>query len=74
MIHTHFEPIYANSGDFFMALLDRIISLKSKHQLIEYSLRHEMSRPHPDALMIQDLKLRKLRLKEEIYRCESLKK
>lgn len=53
-----------------MALLDRILSLKSKHQFLEYSLKHELSRPHPDPLMVQDLKMRKLRLKEELHRCE----
>lgn len=43
-------------------------ALHSKHQGIERQLSEEMNRPLPDDAVIQDLKKRKLRLKEEIAR------
>lgn len=43
-------------------------SLQSKHAGIDAQLRAEMTRPAPDATMIQYLKKRKLQLKEEIAR------
>lgn len=41
-------------------------ALQSKHAGLEAQLRDEMSRPVPDASTIQDLKKRKLRIKEEL--------
>lgn len=41
-------------------------ALQSKHAGLEAQLRQEMARPAPDAAMIQDLKKRKLRIKEEL--------
>lgn len=41
-------------------------ALQSKHAGIEAQLREEMNRPAPDTATIQELKRRKLRLKEEI--------
>jgi len=43
-------------------------ALQSKHAGLEARLRDEMARPAPDAATVQDLKRRKLRLKEEIAR------
>jgi hypothetical protein len=51
-----------------MSLINRVLSLKNKHEFIEHSLRHEMSRPSPDIILVQDLKVRKLRIKEELVR------
>lgn len=45
-----------------------ISALQLKHAGIERQLHEEMSRPMPDAAVIQALKKRKLRLKEEIVR------
>lgn len=41
-------------------------ALQSKHQGLEARLREEMSRPAPNAATIQELKKRKLRIKEEL--------
>ena len=41
-------------------------ALQLKHRGIEQQLRDEMSRPSPDETIIQSLKKRKLRIKEEI--------
>lgn len=41
-------------------------SLQSKHAGIEAKLRAELTRPAPDAVMIQYLKKRKLQIKEAI--------
>lgn len=43
-------------------------ALQLKHAGIERQLHQEMSRPLPDDAIIQDLKKRKLRIKEEILR------
>ncbi|TMM47366.1 YdcH family protein [Qipengyuania marisflavi] len=43
-----------------------IDALKSKHAGLEARLRDEQSRPAPDVGMIQQLKKRKLALKEEL--------
>lgn len=41
-------------------------ALETKHAGLEARLREEMNRPAPDASTIQDLKKRKLRIKEEL--------
>jgi len=41
-------------------------ALQSKHAGIEAKLRDELLRPVPDAVAIQALKKRKLRIKEEL--------
>ena len=43
-----------------------VAALKSKHAGLEARLRDEQSRPAPDIGMIQQLKKRKLRIKEEM--------
>ncbi|MEZ5742356.1 MAG: DUF465 domain-containing protein [Sphingomonadaceae bacterium] len=45
-----------------------ISALQLKHDGIERQLHQEMSRPMPDDAIVQDLKRRKLRIKEEISR------
>lgn len=46
-----------------------VSALQLKHAGIERRIHDELSRPMPDAAVIQSLKKRKLRLKEEIVRC-----
>ena len=41
-------------------------ALQSKHAGLEAQLRAEMNRPAPDNAMIQQLKKRKLKIKEEL--------
>ena len=43
-------------------------ALQSKHAGLEARLREEMARPSPDTATVQDLKKRKLALKEELAR------
>ncbi len=43
-------------------------ALELKHAGIERRIHEEMSRPLPDDALVQDLKKRKLRLKEQILR------
>ncbi len=45
-----------------------VSALELKHAGIERKLLEEMRRPMPDDAVIQDLKKRKLRIKEEISR------
>lgn len=45
-----------------------VSALQLKHAGIERQIRQEMVRPLPDNAVIQSLKKRKLRLKEEIER------
>ncbi|MFA6219128.1 MAG: YdcH family protein [Erythrobacter sp.] len=44
-------------------------ALKAKHAGLEARLHLEQSRPAPDVTMIQQLKKRKLRIKEELASC-----
>lgn len=43
-----------------------VSALQLKHAGIERQLQDEMSRPMPDLAIIQSLKKRKLRIKEEL--------
>ncbi len=43
-----------------------VSALQQRHAGIERQLREEMNRPLPDLAMVQSLKKRKLRIKEEI--------
>lgn len=45
-----------------------VSALQLKHAGIERQIHDEMSRPMPDATLVQALKKRKLRLKEELVR------
>jgi hypothetical protein len=45
-----------------------VSALQLKHAGIERQIQSEMNRPMPDHAVIQSLKKRKLRLKEEIER------
>ena len=41
-------------------------ALRLKHEGLEQMIREEMNRPSPDESTLQDLKKRKLRIKEEL--------
>jgi len=43
-------------------------ALQLKHAGIKRQLHQEMSRPLPDEALVQDLKKRKLRIKEQMLR------
>ena len=43
-------------------------ALELKHAGIERRLHEELSRPLPDEALVQDLKKKKLRIKEQILR------
>ncbi|WP_088306883.1 YdcH family protein [Novosphingobium sp. B 225] len=43
-----------------------VSALQQRHAGIDRQIREEMNRPLPDLAMIQSLKKRKLRIKEEI--------
>ncbi|MFT4057526.1 MAG: DUF465 domain-containing protein [Novosphingobium sp.] len=45
-----------------------VSALQLKHAGIERQIHEELSRPIPDAAIVQSLKKRKLRIKEEIGR------
>lgn len=45
-----------------------VSALQLKHAGIERQIHEELSRPMPDAALVQALKKRKLRLKEELVR------
>lgn len=49
-----------------MSLMDRIETLKSRHAALEEAIHDEVTRPHPDDELLQELKKKKLRLKDEI--------
>jgi len=49
-----------------MSLQDRLTALKTKHAQLEEALADEFRRPLPDSYAINDLKRRKLRIKDEL--------
>jgi len=55
-----------------MSVHDRIESLKTKHADLEMSIESETRRPHPDGDHINQLKRRKLRIRDELSSIDSL--
>ncbi|MGE0716192.1 MAG: YdcH family protein [Alphaproteobacteria bacterium] len=49
-----------------MATLDRIETLRRQHSSIDTRIDEEESRPHPDDVVLTDLKRQKLRIKDTI--------
>lgn len=49
-----------------MAQLQRIESLKQRHQTLERNLEKERTRPMPDAAVIAEIKRMKLAIKDEM--------
>jgi hypothetical protein len=54
-----------------MSLHDRIESLKAKHAALESDLESQTSSVNPDISRINDLKRKKLRIKDELTRISS---
>jgi hypothetical protein len=49
----------------------RLSRLRNEHRWLEEQLRAELRRPEPDTLVIQDLKRRKLQVRDEIFMAEA---
>ncbi len=49
----------------------RIWRLRNLHRELEQMIRHEQRKPRPDALIVQDLKRRKLQVKDELFMAEA---
>jgi hypothetical protein len=49
----------------------RIWRLRAQHRQLEQSIRAELRRPNPDPLIVQDLKRRKLQIKDELFMAEA---
>lgn len=49
----------------------RIWRLRNKHRELDRLIRQELRRPDPDALAVQDLKRRKLQVKDELFLAEA---
>ena len=49
-----------------MSLDERLDSLKSQHETLEYEIVTEEKRPHPDDIHLHELKKQKLILKDQI--------
>lgn len=45
--------------------------LRTRHRDLERIIRDEERRPEPDAALIQDLKRRKLKVKDELFMAEA---
>ena len=49
----------------------RIWRLRNLHRELDERLRQEQRKPEPDALIIQDLKRRKLQVKDELFMAQA---
>lgn len=49
-----------------MSMQGRIQELSTRHRSLEESIQREQKRPSADQMLLQDLKRRKLRIKEEL--------
>lgn len=49
-----------------MPAVDRIETLKIRHEALEAALREEIARPHPDDRAVATLKRQKLKIKDLI--------
>lgn len=49
-----------------MSIHERLSNLQARHDYIDCQIRREMNRPLPSADLLRDLKMRKLRLREQI--------
>lgn len=55
-----------------MSLQDRVESLKAKHAALESAIEAEHRRPSPDSTQLKNLKMQKLRIKDELTRIGEL--
>lgn len=51
-----------------MSRMERLTSLELKHKFLERVIHNENARHAPDITLLKDLKVRRLRVKEEIGR------
>lgn len=49
----------------------RIWRLRNQHRELDRLIRQELRKPDPDALAVQDLKRRKLQVKDELFLAEA---
>lgn len=49
-----------------MSVTEHVEALRAKHAELEHLIDEEEHRPHPDDLMITELKRQKLRIKDQI--------
>jgi hypothetical protein len=49
-----------------MSVLDRVESLQAKKVALEAAISDESRRPHPSTETLKELKLKKLRIKDEL--------
>lgn len=54
------------------AIVARIAALRARHRALDDQVAAEQRRAWPEAGMLQMLKRRRLRLKDELKRCEGL--
>jgi hypothetical protein len=52
---------------FNMSVGDRIQSLESRHERLDAKISREQNRPLPNVELLREMKIRKLRLKEELF-------
>jgi hypothetical protein len=49
-----------------MAMTEHVEALRAKHAELEHLIQEEEHRPHPDDLVLTELKRQKLRIKDQI--------
>ncbi len=54
-----------------MTSVSHITALERRHEMLEQQINNEMQHPSQDALKIQELKRKKLEVKDEIVRLQS---
>jgi len=55
-----------------MAEQDRIDALKHQHHELEFQIQVENTRPHPDELLVNQLKRKKLKIKDELAQLHAI--
>ena len=50
-----------------MSVCDRIQSLENNHERLDEKISREQGRPLPNVELLRQMKVRKLRLKEELF-------
>ena len=55
-----------------MAEQDRIDALKYQHRELDSQIQTESSRPHPDEVLVTQLKRKKLKIKDELAHLHAL--
>ena len=56
----------------YIALSTRIAAVRARHRDLDAQVDREQKSPWPDVPLLKSLKRRRLRLKDEIKRCEGL--